>query len=267
MNIEKEVCMLKKLLCILIFIGIFLSGCSSIKPKNDFKTIKKRGRIIVGVRSDTKPFGYRNIQGNLQGFDIDLARAIAKHIFADTSAVELVPVTAANRISMLNTGRVDILIATMSITNQRSMVVDFSKPYYTAGQAILVKNKRNVATIKQLNGKRVIIVYGSTGEESVRMNAPEAIIRGYKDYETAYKALKRGEADAMIADDTILYNLALDDPSVKILKKRFSKEPYAIAFRKGEESAQLKDSVNFTIDFLEHSGKLRDLQRKWGIWR
>lgn len=259
--------MIKKIFCIFVFICIFLCGCSSVKEKNDFKTIKKRGRIIVGVRSDTRPFGYRDSRGNLQGFDIDLARAIAKHIFADEHAVEFVPVTASNRISTLTTGRVDILIATMSITDQRRLIVDFSQPYYMAGQAVLVKNGRNFATIKQLNGKRVIIVYGSTGEMSVRLNAPEAIIRGYKDYDLAYKALKRGDADAMIADDTILYNLALDDPSVKILKKRFSKEPYAIAFRKGEASNQLKDSVNFTIDFLEHSGKLRDMQRKWGIWK
>ncbi len=261
----REVLMFKKLISIFLFMCLFLCGCSSVKPKNDFKEIKNRGRIIVGVRSDTKPFGYRDIDGNLQGFDIDLARAIARHIFADANAVEFVPVTAANRISMLNSRRVDILIATMSITNQRCLTVDFSKPYYMAGQAILVKNRAKISTIKQLNGKRVIVVYGSTGEVSVRMNAPEAIIRGYKDYRLAYYALKRGDADAMIADDTILYNIALDDRSVRILDKRFSKEPYAVAFRKGEESEQLKDSVNFTIDFMEHSGQLRDLQMKWGI--
>lgn len=260
--------MIKKILCILMLVCIFLCGCSSVAPsKNDFKTIKKRGRIVVGVRSDTKPFGYRDVRGNLQGFDVDLARAIAKHIFADEDAIELVPVTAANRLSYLTSGKVDILIATMSITDQRRLIVDFSQPYYMAGQAVLVKNRRNITSIKQLNRKKVIIVYGSTGEDSVRMNAPEAIIRGYKDYDLAYKALKRGEADAMIADDTILYNLALDDPSVRILKKRFSKEPYAIAFRKGNSSKRLQDSVNFTIDFMEHNGQLRDLQRKWGIWK
>lgn len=259
--------MIKKFLFIFIFISILLCGCSDVKEKDDFKAIKKRGRIVVGVRSDTRPFGYHDGRGNLQGFDVDLAKAIAKHIFADDNAVELVPVTASNRISILTSGKVDILIATLSVTDQRRLIVDFSKPYYMAGQAVLVKNGKNLATIKQLNKKKVIIVYGSTGEESVRLNAPEAIIRGYKNYDLAYKALKRGEADAMIADDTILYNLALDDPSVKILQKRFSKEPYAVAFRKGEASKQLKDSVNFTIDFMEHSGQLRNMQRKWGIWK
>lgn len=260
--------MLKKIICIFLFMSIILCGCSSKKePDNDFKKIKQRGKIIVGVRSDTRPFGYKDINGNLQGFDIDLSRIIAKQILADSNAVEFIPVTASNRISMLNSGKVDMLIATMSITNQRKLVVDFSKPYYMAGQAILVKNRKRFASIKQLNGKRIIIVYGSTGEMSVRMNAPEAIIRGYKDYGLAYQALKNGEADAMIADDTILYNLSIDDPSVKILEKRFSKEPYAIAFRKGEESKPLIEAVNFTLDFIEHNGQLRDLQRKWGIWK
>lgn len=257
--------MLKKFFCTLLLCCLILTGCSSVKPQDDYQTVKKRGKIIVGVRSDTRPFGYRNIDGKLQGFDIDLARAIAKHLFANMNAVEFVPVTASNRISMLNSGKVDMLIATMSITDQRRLVVDFSVPYYMAGQAILVRNNTDIASIRQLSGKRVIIVYGSTGEMSVRMNAPEAIIRGYKNYNLAYNALKSGEADAMIADDTILYNLALDDPSVKILDKRFSKEPYAVVFRKGEESAKLKESVDFTINLMQHSGKLRNLQMKWGI--
>ncbi len=257
--------MFKKVFCALLLFCLFLTGCSARKPQDDYQAIKERGKLIVGVRSDTRPFGYRNIEGKLQGYDIDLARIIAKHIFTNMNAVEFVPVTASNRISMLNSGKVDMLIATMSITDQRRLVVDFSTPYYMAGQAILVRNNTDIASIRQLSGRRVIIVYGSTGEMSVRMNAPEAIIRGYKNYAHAYQALKNGEADAMIADDTILYNLALDDPSVKILDKRFSKEPYAVAFRKGKESEKLRESVNFTIELLQHSGKLRDLQTKWGI--
>ncbi len=259
--------MLKKIFCILLlcYLCINLSGCTANKPKDNLQEIKNRGKIIVGVRSDTRPFGYRDIEGNLQGFDIDLAKAISKHIFADMESVELVPVTASNRISMLNSKKVDMLIATMSITDQRRLVVDFSVPYYMAGQAIMVRNKTDISSIKQLNGKRIIIVYGSTGESSVRMNAPEAIVRGYKDYNLAFQALKNGEADAMIADDTVLYNLSLNDKSVKILDKRFSKEPYAVAFRKGKESEKLQESVNFTINLMQHSGMLRKLQAKWGI--
>ena len=261
--------MFKKFLClaVLMCIGLFFCGCSEKVVKNDFATIKKRGRIIVGVKSDTRPFGFRDINGNYQGFDVDLARAIAKYIFADASAVEFVPVTSSDRISTLTSGQVDMLIATFSITNQRSYIVDFSNPYYTAGQAILVKNNKNIASIKQLNGKKVIVVFGTTGEDSIKMNAPEAIIRGFKDYPQAYNALKKGEADAMIADDTILYNLVLDDSSVKILSKRFSREPYAVAFRKGIESEQLKDTVNSAIEMLERSGQLREMQKKWGIWK
>ena len=259
--------MVKKLICVLFLICIVLCGCGHVKKHDDFKTIKKRGRIIVGVRSDTRPFGYRDGRGNLQGFDVDLAREIARHIFSDPTAVELVPVTAANRIATLTSGRVDILIATMSITDQRRMIVDFSKPYYLAGQAILVKNRKNIASIKQVNGKKIIIVFGTTGEESIRLNAPQAIVRGYGDYNLAYKALKNGVADAMIADDTILYNLALDDPSVKILPKRFTKEPYAIAFRKGPESKHLQDSVRYTMNLLEHRGELKNMQKKWGIYK
>ena len=260
--------MYRKIICLLVLMCLILCGCSKqVSKENQYNVIKKRGKIIVGVRSDTRPFGYRDINGNLHGFDIDLARAIAKHIFADSHAVEFVPVTASDRIKMLNSKKVDCLIATMSITEQRRMVVDFSEPYYVAGQAILVKNRAKIHSIRQLDGKKVIVVYGSTGEEILRLNAPQAIIRGYKNYERAYNALKRGEASALIADDTVLYNLAIDDPSVRILEQRFSKEPYAVAFRRGDESAQLKDSVNFILSMMEHSGQLREMKRKWGIWK
>ena len=170
--------MFKKLLCILVLMCLFLSGCSTVKPKNDYKTIKKRGYIVVGVRSDTRPFGFRDLDGRFQGFDIDLARAIAKHILADPNAVEFIPVTASDRISTLNSGKIDMLIATFSVTDLRRYVVDFSKPYYMAGQAILVRNDDEISSVKQLNGRRIIAVYGSTGEDSVKMNAPEAIIIG-----------------------------------------------------------------------------------------
>ena len=118
--------MLKKIFCTLILCCLLLTGCSSVQHKNDYQTIKKRGKLVVGVRSDTRPFGYRNVNGKLQGFDIDLAKIIAKHIFTNENAVVFVPVTASNRISMLNSGKVDMLIATMSITDQYKLLIYFS---------------------------------------------------------------------------------------------------------------------------------------------
>ena len=257
--------MFKKLICTLLLVTLFTCACTKDNSQDDLDVITDRGKLIVGVRSDAKPFGYKDITGKLQGYDVDLGKKIAKEIFSTEEAVEFVPVTASNRISMLNTKKVDMLIATMSVTDQRQLVADFSVPYYVAGQAIVVPAKSDITSLRQLNGRQVIIIYGSTGEMSVRMNVPDATIIGYKTYIDGFNALKAGKADAMIADDTVLYGLTMDDDSVKILPKRYSKEPYAVAFHRGEESDRLKAKTNYVINFLTRTGKLSQMQRKWEI--
>jgi len=258
--------MFKKNICIILLIGFLFCGCGKKDAVNDdLFAINQRDKIIIGVREDTKPFGYRDKEGNLKGYDIDLAKSIAKYILGKDDKVEFVPVTASNRIMKLGSKEVDMLIATMSITNQRQQILDFSIPYYIAGQAIMVNSNSDASSLKDFSGKKMIIVFGSTSERNLRRNVPEVNVLGYKTYTEAYKALKEGKADGMIADDTILLGFALDDPSVKILPKRYSKEPYAIAFRKGEESKRLQTKVNLVIENLQQTGQLNRMQEKWKI--
>lgn len=240
------------------------SGCAEKQVQTDsLDKILNRGKLIVGVKYDTKPFGYVDNKQRLIGFDIDLAKEVAKIILGDENRIEFKQVTPSNRILALNSGQVDMIAATMTITPQRRAVVDFSSPYYVAGQAILVPAKSDIKTMSDLNGKKVIIVFGSTAEKNLRAIAPEAIITGYKTYTSGYSALKQGRADAMTSDDTILMGFALQDKSVKLLPKRYSQEPYAIAFKKGPESKRLINKVDFIIKDLANSGKLNKLKAKW----
>lgn len=243
---------------------ICFAGCAKKEDNTDtLDKVLKRGKIIVGVKYDTKPFGFINEKGKLEGFDVDLAKAIAKNILGDENKIEFKQVTPSNRILSLSSGEVDMIIATMTITNQRKMVVDFSIPYYVAGQAILVPKDSNLISMSDLNGKRVIIIFGSTSEKNLRLIAPESIVSGYRTYTSAYSALKAGRADAMTSDDTILNGFALQDSSVKILPHRYSKEPYGVAFKKGEKSTRLKNKVNLILQDMISSGELKQLKAKW----
>ena len=116
-----------------------------------------------------------------------------------------------------------------------------------------------------MNGKRAIIVFGSTSERSLRAAVPNVGIRGYKTYTEAFTALKNGKADAIVSDDTILLGLALKDDSVELLPKRYSREPYAVAFRKGAESKDLINAVNNVIDLETRNGNLKKIQESFGI--
>lgn len=258
--------MFKKIFLVFLFLCFLLCGCKKKEAEiDDLQQIMNRGKIIVGVRNDTAPFGFIDNNGNLCGLDIDLARHIAKIIFGDESKIEFVPVTASNRISKLNSGEVDILIATMSVTDQRQMVVRFTVPYYIAGQAIMVRSSSTATSLRDFRGKRLIVVYGSTSERNLRTNVPNVEVVGFKTYDEAFNALKNGVAEGIVADDTILLARAYTDKSLKILPQRYSEEPYAVATRLEPEHSILMTKLNYILDNAQRTGKLRSLREKWGL--
>jgi len=259
--------MFKKLLVIFALLSIFLCGCAQKEEPvvEDLTVIKDRGKLIVGVRDDTKPFGYRDAEGKLVGFDIELAQKIAEKILKDKSKIEFVTVNADDRITLLNSKKVDILVATMTITQQRLRVIDFSEAYYVAGQAVLVNKKSPYTTINELADKKIGVVFGTTGEKTLRDIYPLSKILGYKNYSDAYLALKNKEIEALVADDTVLLGFAMEDKTIRLLEKRYSREPYGVAFRQGVESQSLQLEVNELINYLISTGKLKQIMYKYKL--
>ncbi|MBP3820201.1 transporter substrate-binding domain-containing protein [bacterium] len=259
--------MIKKIITLLVLIIIFCTACTKKTERqvNTFDEIIKRGYINVGVKTDSFPFGYKDSKGNYAGFDVDLAKIIAGEIFKDKSRVKFVPVTSSDRMMKLFSEDIDFIIATMSITTAREQILDFSNSYHNAGQSILVRSGSKIKGLRDLNNKKVIIVFGSTSERSLRSAVPSALIVGYKNYKDAYKALKAGKADAIVSDDSILLGFSLKDSGVKLLPKRYTKEPYAIAFRKGAESKELIKIINEILDNQRHKGVLKNLRKQYGI--
>lgn len=257
---------MKKIVLALLFLCLICCSCGKKSVINDdLTTITQRDRLIVGIRNDAPPFGFKDKNGFTIGYDADLARLIAKGILGDEKKVEFVPVTASNRIMKLNSGEVDCLIATMSITTQRQQFLNFSTPYYMAGQAILVRSSSKATSLRDFTGKKLIIVFGSTSEKNLRSNVPEVTVIGYKTYNDAYNALKNGKADGIVADDTVLLGFSTNDKSVKLLPKRYSKEPYAVVFRKDDASINFTNKVNYIVENLQSTGRLNRLLEKWKI--
>lgn len=257
---------MRKFLLSLFTIAILCltTACEANKqPDNLMDKIIQNDKIVVGVKFDSKIFGFKDKSGNIEGFDIDLAKKIAKHILGDENKVEFVQVTPSSRILTLTSGKVDMVVATMSITPQRQHVVKFSTPYYIAGQALLTPKNSDIDGLTDLRNKKVIVVLGTTAERNIKLLVPASIIKGYKTDLEAYEALKAGKGDAFINDDTILAGLISDNPDMKILSKRYTQEPYAIAFRQDEESESLRLQVNHILEHLQMSGELNRLKNKW----
>ena len=254
--------------CSIVFLCMVAFYFLVLKPEKYEQTdlyedIMQRGYIKVGINMDSKPFGFVDKNGEVQGYDADLARYIAQYLLQSQSRVKFIPVTPSNRMIKVSTGEVDMVIATMTITPQRQEVIDFSIPYDTAGQALLVKKSSKITGIGDLAGSNVGVIWGTTAEKNLLNIAPTANVIGFKTYHDAYKALKSGHINAITSDDTILSGFALDDNEVKLLPKRYSREPYGIGFMKGKATKKLRHNVDNGIKDLRQKNVINRLHKKW----
>ena len=261
---------MKKLVitCIVVFLCCLIFYFLILKPDkyenvDMHDAILNNGVIKVGINTDIKPFGFINEKGEVCGFDADLARGVAQYILHDRNAVKFIPVTPNNRLIKLSTGEVDIVIATMTITPQREEIINFSTPYDSAGLAILVNSTSLATTISDLADQNIGVVWGTTAEKNMLSLVPSGHIIGFKTYREAYNALKQGNIVALTSDDTILSGYALEDKSVKLLPKRYTREPYGIGFRKGKGAGKLKEALDGAINNMRQRNELSTLHRKW----
>lgn len=233
------------------------------KDKGVMAQIEKRGKIIFGVKHDTRLFGLKNPStGEVEGFDIDLAKALAKEILGDENKVEFKEVTSKTRIPMLNNGDIDAVVATMTISEERKKEVDFTDVYFQAGQSLLVKKGSKVQSLEDLKkGTKVLAVKGSTSAINIREKAPETQVLEFENYAEAFTALKSGKGDALTTDDSILYGMADEDPSFELVGGTFTEEPYGIAVKKGNK--ELVDKLNEALKAVKDSGKYDEIKDKW----
>lgn len=230
---------------------------------NSVDAIKKRGTIKIGVKYDAPPFGSLNPQTNqVTGFDVDIARAIAKKILGSPDKVELVQVKSDNRIPLVQNGDIDAFVATATITPARMKTIDFSNVYYRAGQSLLVKKGSSVRSYKDLDGKNVCSVQGSTPEQTIRRLVPKANVVTFETYPECLTALRGGRIDAVTTDNVILGGYEAQDPAnLELVGGLFTFEPYGIGIRKG--NASLAKAINDTLADLRKSGEYAKLHQQW----
>lgn len=236
---------------------------SAEQGENMLDTIKQRDKIVFGVKHDTKLFGLKNpTTGEVEGFDIDIAKQIAKEILGDENKVEFVEVTSKTRIPLLNKGDIDAIVATMTITEERKKEVDFSNVYFEAGQSLLVKKGSPVQSIKDLTKDTpVLAVKGSTSTVNIRQAAPDAPVLEFENYAEAFTALKAGQGVALTTDNAILLGMASEDNSFELVGGTFTDEPYGIAVKKG--NVELVDAINGVLDKLKSNGEYDAIYKKW----
>jgi putative glutamine transport system substrate-binding protein len=245
------------------------AGCQSRSGSSpNIDAIKRRGTLIVGGKHDVPKFGFKDpATGRIEGFEADLIRRIARELLGDEEKAEIVHVTAATRMGLLNNKEIDFILAVMTVTEARKKEVDFGPVYYTDALGILAPKDSGIGGLKDLNGKVVAVQKGSTGAQRIVERAKEAGIEirtlELDNYVLCLQAVQAGRAAAMATDRSILFGYAAQDPRMVVLPDRLSAEPYAPAFRK--DATDLRDFVTQVFEKLERSGEIKRLMEKHGI--
>jgi polar amino acid transport system substrate-binding protein len=222
-------------------------------PGSTMAAIAERGRLVVGVDQNTFLFGFRNpASGQLEGFDIDVAREIARSIFGDPDRVDLRVVDASQRESALESGQVDLVVRTFSITCDRKDRVAFSTTYFNANQRILVVKGSGIASAADLSGKRVCAVRGTTSLSALFALDPRPTLFGVSSWTDCLVMLQQGQVDAVSTDDVVLFGLAAQDPNTEVVGPSMGIEPYGVGIKK--ENTELVRFVNGVLDEMRADG-------------
>lgn len=198
-----------------------LAGCSTgtvdnVDSNASFRTldqIKESGKVVIGVFSDKAPFGYVDENGEYQGYDIYFAERIANDLGVD---VEYISTDPASRVEYAATGKVDIILANFTVTEERAQQVDFALPYMKVMLGVVSPDSALITDVNELFGKELILVKGTTAETYFEKNYPGVKLQKYDEYADAYNALLDGRGAAFSTDNTEVLAWALSNPGFTV---------------------------------------------------
>ena len=221
--------------------------------------IQEAGQLKAGVKYDVPPFGLNNPEsGDVEGFDVDLAQYIADKLGVELKTREA---TSDNRIPLLVDGTIDLILSTMTITEERDLEIDFSEPYYVAHGDVLVPEGSDIQSLDDLNGKRVCTALGSTYADTIEKEAPQAELRLVDLYSECFDQIQTGAVDAVSTDNVILTGMKIQDPSLQLLGLDYTTEPYGIGIPEGD--TEMKQFVDDTLTEYVDSGAWQEAYDEW----
>ena len=231
----------RRLVAVVALLTGLATACSEPEPQpvsfpvdTTMARLQQAGRITIGVKVDQPGVGFRNlVTGELEGFDIEIAKLIARRL--GVKDITWVPTVSEDRVPYLQQGRVDLVIASFSITPDRRREIGQAGPYLVAGQQLLVRNdEQHIRDEHALSGARVCSVNGSTSLRTVKETYAARPI-GVPTYTECVKRLLDGSVDAVTTDDAILLGYAAQQPDkLKVVGRPFTTERYGIGYRLGD---------------------------------
>jgi polar amino acid transport system substrate-binding protein len=195
--------------------------------------VRQRKRWNIAVKCDSPPFGYIDVQGKNAGFDVEIAKWFSRFAFGRANRVTFSCITTPAREAALQTGRVDLVIATYTYTAARDNVIDFSRAYYKATGRLLVRNNSPIRSVADLADKTIATTRGSIYDRWVGNCFKQSKLLVTDGFTNALLAFRDGRADTLMWDDTVLLGIAVADPTLKLTEDLFLPLPYGIGMKAG----------------------------------
>ncbi len=221
--------------------------------------IQREGEIVIGVKFDVPPFGFRNPQsGDVEGFDVDRGNEIAAALGVRPKYIEAI---SDNRIPFLKDGTADLILSTMTITAERDEEIDFSEPYFIARGRILVREGSDIQGVEDLAGNSVCTALGSTYDETLQEQAPEADRRLVDTYSECLELIQNEAVDAVSTDDVILTGMIVQDDTLQLVGEELTTEPYGAGIKEGD--TEFKEFVDGVFAASKEDGRWAESYEKW----
>lgn len=246
--------------------GLFVA--SSIFALNAYagmlENIKNKGEIVVGVKNDVPHFALLDQKSKeIKGFEVDVAKLLAKNILGDEKKIKLVAVNAKTRGPLLDNGSIDAVIATFTITPERKRTYSFSEPYYKDSVGLLVLKEKGYKSLSDMKGANIGVAQAATTKKVIGEAAKKAGVNvkfsEFPDYPSIKAALDAKRIDAFSVDKSILLGY-VDDKS-EILADSFEPQEYGIASPKND-----KEFAAFVDKFVkDNKTQIDELAKKWGL--
>ncbi|SDS63960.1 glutamate ABC transporter substrate-binding protein [Paraoerskovia marina] len=217
--------------------------------------LAEAGSITIGTKFDQPLFGLQGPDGVPVGFDVEIATMIAAELGISEDGIEWVETVSQNREPFIQDGRVDMVVATYTINDERKEVIDFAGPYYSAGQALMVRaDDDSITTPEDLAGKIACSVDGSTPAKNIEDNYPDVELKTFAAYTDCLDPLRNGQVDAVTTDNVILAGYVDESPDdFKIAGDQFTEEPYGIGIAKGDD--EFRSWINDVLEASYDDGR------------
>jgi polar amino acid transport system substrate-binding protein len=224
--------------------------------------LKERGKLVVGVKVDYPPLGYLDEMGENAGYEIDIVKKMAEYAFGTEKKVEFVAVNATNRIPFLTSGKIDFIAATLGTTEERKKEIDFTTPFFEGGAITVVPKGSSIKGPKDLAGKKVIVIKGSTASLYLDEEVPTAKQMKFESIADAFRALKDGRADAMLHDVVLMSELIKKSKDYTTVGEQVAVDaPMAIGVRKNEP--EMLDFLNASLEEMRKEDYFKKAIQKY----